>query len=56
MLPHMTLEDLKREARDFAARESSHYEPMLFGVTDGKAVGTYFEHKFQKIPTHEVYV
>ena len=48
LLPHMTLEDLKREARDFAARESSHYEPMLFGVTDGKAVGTYFEHKFQR--------
>ena len=48
LLPHMTLEDLKREAHDFAARESSHYEPTLFGVTDGKAVGTYFEHKFQR--------
>lgn len=24
-----------------------HHEPALFGVTDGKAVGTYLEHKFQ---------
>ena len=24
-----------------------HSEPSLFGVTDGKAVGTYFEHKFR---------
>jgi hypothetical protein len=27
--------------------ESNHAEPALFGVTDGKAVGTYIEHKFQ---------
>ena len=45
--PKMTLDDLKREARDFALRESAYHEPSLFGVTDGKAVGTYFEHKFQ---------
>ncbi len=35
------------EARDFAAVESSHPEPTLYGVTDGKAIGTYFEHKFR---------
>lgn len=47
MLPTMTLHDLKREARDFAIRESAHHEPLLHGITDGKAVGTYFEHKFR---------
>lgn len=31
----------------FAAAESTHAEPSLYGVTDGKAVGTYLEHKFQ---------
>lgn len=27
--------------------ESSHSEPALWGVTDGKAIGTYVEHKFR---------
>lgn len=27
--------------------ESAHSEPVLYGVTDGKAVGTYLEHKFR---------
>lgn len=36
------------EARGFAARESSHHEPLHYGVTDGKAIGTYFEHKFRR--------
>ncbi len=35
------------EARDFARTESNHDDRQLFGVTDGKAVGTYFEHKFR---------
>ncbi|MBN2473251.1 MAG: hypothetical protein JXB62_01485 [Pirellulales bacterium] len=43
----LTVELLKKEAKAFADIESSHDEPALFGVTDGKAVGTYFEHKFQ---------
>lgn len=34
--------------------ESTHKEPSLFGVTDGKAVGTYLEHKFQAY-LHESY-
>lgn len=34
------------EARLFSAIESIHPEPSLFGVTDGKAVGTYLEAKF----------
>ena len=43
----LTKEMLCVEARHFAERESSHMEPSLYGVTDGKAVGTYLEHKFQ---------
>lgn len=34
------------EAQGFSIFESTHDEPKLFGVTDGKAVGTYLEHKF----------
>ncbi len=36
-----------KEAGFFARRESDHFEPSIYGVTDGKAIGTYFEHKFQ---------
>lgn len=46
-MPELTLELLMKEASAFSNIESSHDEPALFGVTDGKAVGTYFEHKFQ---------
>lgn len=38
---------LQKEAKKFAEKETSHNEPRLYGVTDGKAVGTYLEHKFQ---------
>lgn len=37
---------LADEARVFADIESKYNEPKLFGVTDGKAVGTYLEQKF----------
>jgi hypothetical protein len=43
----LTIELLQKEASSFAKAESKHAEPSLFGVTDGKAVGTYLEHKFQ---------
>lgn len=43
----LTVEVLKSEVQAFAVRESGHKEKSLFGVTDGKAVGTYLEHKFQ---------
>lgn len=42
----LTIELLCQEARFFSAIESSHPEPSLYGVTDGKAVGTYLEAKF----------
>lgn len=44
----LTINKLKEEAKIFSHIESQHNEPSLFGVTDGKAVGTYLEHKFQK--------
>lgn len=45
----LTVQLLKTEAKAFADRESGHKEKSLFGVTDGKAVGTYLEHKFQEV-------
>ena len=35
------------EAKGFAEIESVYAEPSLFGVTDGKKIGTYIEHKFR---------
>jgi len=45
--PKLTVAALRDEAGRFSAVESDFPEPSLYGVTDGKAVGTYFEHKFQ---------
>ncbi len=44
----LTLTALQREAALFAAWQSRRNEPLLFGVTDGKAVGTHLEHAFQE--------
>lgn len=46
MKANLTIDKLVKEAATFSEAESSHDEPALFGVTDGKAVGTYLEHKF----------
>ncbi len=46
MKPKLNIETLIKEASVFSESESKHDEPSLFGVTDGKAVGTYLEHKF----------
>ena len=43
----LTIDLLKDEAKTFSAMESKHDETSIFGSTDGKAVGTYLEHKFQ---------
>jgi hypothetical protein len=45
--PKLTVQKLCKEATAFAAIESTYPEPSLFGVTDGKRVGTYLEHKFR---------
>jgi hypothetical protein len=43
----LNIDSLIREAAAFAKAESIYDEPTLYGVTDGKAVGTYLEHKFK---------
>src|SRR5713101_1154310 len=43
----LTIQKLQSEATAFARGESAYPEPTLYGVTDGKAVGNYLEHKFQ---------
>jgi hypothetical protein len=47
MLPPLTLESLKLEAAIFTRALSVSLISNLYGVTDGKAVGTYVEHAFQ---------
>ena len=43
----LTLEKLQEEAKIFSELESEHDEASIYGSTDGKAVGTYLEHKFE---------
>lgn len=46
-LPKLTIDDLKKEARNFCLHISKEKIHELYGVTDGKAVGTFIEHRFQ---------
>lgn len=48
MKSKLTIERLKQAAKQFCELESAFKNKKLFGITDGKAVGTYIEHKFQK--------
>lgn len=43
----LTIEKLIEEAKAFCEIESKGNHTSLIGITDGKAVGTYVEHKFQ---------
>jgi hypothetical protein len=47
MKPKLNIEILKVAAQQFCEIESTFANENLFGVTDGKAIGTYIEHKFQ---------
>ena len=47
MKPVLTIDALIESARRFCEIESRENHVELIGVTDGKAVGTYVEHKFQ---------
>lgn len=47
MKPILDIESFIREATGFAEVESVFDEPTLYAVTDGKAIGTYLEHKFK---------
>lgn len=44
----LTIETLREEAKQFCIAESKIKNSELYGITDGKAVGTYVEHKFQQ--------
>lgn len=46
--PALTVETLKSSAAEFADLEKAYGEPLLYGITDGKAVGTYLEQKFRR--------
>lgn len=46
-MANLTIEILCFEAAQFSAIESQHQETLLYGVTDGKALGTYLEQKFR---------
>ncbi|KAA6328241.1 hypothetical protein EZS27_022842 [termite gut metagenome] len=50
----LTIIKLIGEAQSFGVEQSKVQHKELFGVTDGKAVGTLIEHKFQKY-LHEKY-
>jgi len=51
----LTVELLRSEATLFSEIESCHPEPSLYGVSDGKAIGTYLEHKFRGYLTNKGY-
>lgn len=43
----LTIPHLLAKAEEYCAVESQLENPLLYGITDGKAVGTYVEHAFQ---------
>lgn len=47
MKQKLTIDILVKEAKAFCRKESLFGNPYLFGITDGKAVGTFIEYKFQ---------
>lgn len=47
MKPTLTIKQLIEQAHSFCIAESTYNNKELYGVTDGKAVGTYIEHKFK---------
>jgi len=42
----LTIKELINSAKEFCKQETKYENKELFGGTDGKAVGTYIEHKF----------
>ena len=43
----LTIQSLTKEAKIFCQENSGIFKSDLFGITDGKAIGTYVEHLFQ---------
>lgn len=48
MRPNLTIAALVKAAKEFCESESKINHKDLLGVTDGKAVGTYVEHRFKR--------
>ncbi|MFS2018541.1 hypothetical protein ACEN88_18430 [Massilia sp. CT11-108] len=55
-MTRLTINLLCEEAEIFSRMESEHPEPSLFGITDGKAVGTYLELKFREYLVDRGYI
>ena len=49
----LTIKTLKIAAKEFCDIESNYQNKDLYGVTDGKSVGTYIEQKFKKYLENE---
>lgn len=52
-LIELTLEILRNEALDFCKHQETINVTSLYGVSDGKAVGTYIEHEFKNFLTRK---
>ena len=50
-MENLTIDQLKAEVQDFVQALGTTPVPFLYGVTDGKAVGTYIEQAFHKFLT-----
>lgn len=48
MKKKLTIQSLITEAERFCGLNSGVYKAELYGVTDGKAIGTFVEHLFQR--------
>ena len=56
MKSKLTVTKLKKAAKKFCKLDSKYRNKNLYGVTDGKALGTYIEHKFQAyLEEHYIY-
>ena len=53
MKQNLTIESVIIEAKTFCIAQSKTPNKELYGVTDGKAIGTYIEHKFQQHLTNK---
>jgi len=51
--PKLTIDILIKEAKEFCKSMSEINHPKILGVTDGKAIGTYIEHKFRDVITNK---
>ena len=56
MKPSLTVDLLCTEANLFAQIESQHDDPNIYGVTDGKAVGTYVETQISQVFKRKIHI